>query len=106
MFNKLFFIYLGVQIDKEVHDIVVNTFGEWTYSGKKAKRMLYWMPKLKHTNNYLDRRLVENKDLTKFELARIVLKMMCRDAGTLLTNINVISNKKTTGWHADFLFCV
>lgn len=54
--------------------------------------MLYWMPKLKNTNNYLDRRLIENKNLTIPELARIVLKMMCRDAGTKLTNINVIFN--------------
>ncbi|KAK0400290.1 hypothetical protein QR680_003441 [Steinernema hermaphroditum] len=72
----------GVQPDKEVHDIVANAFGEWNFATKKIKRMLYWMPKLKHSNKYLDRRLVENKNLKAVELATIALKMMARDSGT------------------------
>lgn len=73
---------LGVQPDKEVHDIVANAFGQYNFATKKAKRMLYWMPKIKHTNPYLDRRHVENQDLSDVDLARIALKMICRDAGT------------------------
>lgn len=51
--------------------------------------MLYWMPKLRYTNKYLDRRDVENKKLDDTQLARIALKMMCRDPGTSLTYLKV-----------------
>lgn len=66
-----------------------NAFGEYNFATKKAKRMLYWMPKIKHTNPYLDRRHVENKDLSDVELARIALKMICRDAGTTFSYFKV-----------------
>lgn len=72
----------GVQPDKEIHDIVVNAFGEWNFATKKVKRMLYWMPKLKHSNKYLDRRHVEGKSLSASELAGLALKMMSRDPAT------------------------
>lgn len=75
----------GVQPDKEIHDIVVNAFGEWNFATKKVKRMLYWMPKLKHTNKYLDRRHVEGKSLSSSELAGIALKMMSRDPATSIS---------------------
>lgn len=88
LFKKISFP--GVQIDKETHDIVVNVFGGYSFAGKKAKRMMYWLPKLKHTNHYLDRRDVEHRDLSDLELARTALKMICRDAGTVLTNVKVL----------------
>ncbi|CCD68715.1 Evolutionarily conserved signaling intermediate in Toll pathway, mitochondrial [Caenorhabditis elegans] len=75
----------GVQPDKEIHDIVVNAFGEWNFATKKVKRMLYWMPKLKHSNKYLDRRHVEGKSLSPSELAGIALKMMSRDAASSIS---------------------
>ena len=81
--------FSGVQPDKEVHDIVVNAFGDWNYSTKKIKRMLYWMPKLKYTNKYLDRRDVEHQDLSLVEMARVALRMMCRDAGTVISYLKV-----------------
>ena len=77
------------QPDKEVHDIIVNIFGDWNFSTRKIKRMLYWMPKLKHTNHYLDRRDVEGKALNAMELARLALKTMCRDSGTQFTYLKV-----------------
>uniref|UniRef100_A0A1I7WN20 Evolutionarily conserved signaling intermediate in Toll pathway, mitochondrial n=1 Tax=Heterorhabditis bacteriophora TaxID=37862 RepID=A0A1I7WN20_HETBA len=80
-----FLYYIAVQPDKEIHDIVVNAFGEWNFATRKIKRMLYWMPKLKHSNKYLDRRLVEGKSLSPAELAGIALKMMSRDPGTTLS---------------------
>ncbi|KAE9556159.1 hypothetical protein FO519_000647 [Halicephalobus sp. NKZ332] len=75
----------GVQPDKEIHDIVANAFGEWNFATRKIKRMLYWMPKLKYTNKYLDRRHIENQKLDGIQLAKIALKMMCRDPGTTFT---------------------
>ncbi|CAI5448542.1 unnamed protein product [Caenorhabditis angaria] len=75
----------GVQPDKEIHDIVVNAFGEWNFATKKVKRMLYWMPKLKHSNKYLDRRHVEGKSLSPSELAGIALKMMSRDPAAAIS---------------------
>ncbi|TKR61183.1 hypothetical protein L596_028328 [Steinernema carpocapsae] len=78
----------GVQPDKEIADIVVNAFGEWNFATKKVRRMLYWMPKMKHMNKYLDRRHVENKDLKAIELAAIALKMMARDPGTDLDYVH------------------
>ncbi|PIO73328.1 hypothetical protein TELCIR_04715 [Teladorsagia circumcincta] len=47
--------------------------------------MLYWMPKLKYSNKYLDRRNVEGKSLTPAELAGVALKMMCPDPGTAIS---------------------
>nr|CAD2181612.1 unnamed protein product [Meloidogyne enterolobii] len=76
----------GVLPDKEIHDIMEKRFGTWGYATKKVKRQLYWLPKLKYTNHYLDRRLVEGKKLMDVELARVALKTMCRDAGTQITS--------------------
>uniref|UniRef100_A0A914ICW5 Evolutionarily conserved signaling intermediate in Toll pathway, mitochondrial n=1 Tax=Globodera rostochiensis TaxID=31243 RepID=A0A914ICW5_GLORO len=76
----------SVQPDKEMHDLVASIFGKWNYATRKAKRQLYWLPKLKHTNKYLDRRVVENKKLEAVELAQIALRMMCRDAGTQISS--------------------
>lgn len=64
---------------------MVNAFGEWNFATKKVKRMLYWMPKLKHSNKYLDRRHVEGKSLSPSELAGIALKMMSRDAASSIS---------------------
>ncbi|XGW25709.1 hypothetical protein V3C99_006819, partial [Haemonchus contortus] len=75
----------GVHPDKEIHDIVVNAFGEWNFATRKIKRMLYWMPKLRYSNKYLDRRIVEGKSLTAAELAGVALKMMCPDPGTAIS---------------------
>jgi len=86
--------WYGVQPDKEVHDIVVNAFGDWNYSTKKIKRMLYWMPKLKYANKYLDRRHVEHQDLTAVELARVALRMMCRDAGTAISYLKTAKTEE------------
>ncbi|CAD6196891.1 unnamed protein product [Caenorhabditis auriculariae] len=80
----------GVQPDKEIHDIVVNAFGEWNFATKKIKRMLYWMPKLKYSNKYLDRRTVEGKSLSDCELAGVALKMMSRDPAT---NVSLVKFK-------------
>lgn len=94
----------GVQPDKELHDIVASIFGQWNFATKKAKRMLYWMPKLKHANRYLDRRHVEgwklfyrlvdrgeivDQNLSAAELAGIALKMMNRDPGAELSLVTV-----------------
>ncbi|CAJ0587438.1 unnamed protein product, partial [Mesorhabditis spiculigera] len=72
----------GVHPDKEVHDIVVNAFGEWNFASRKIKRMLYWMPKLRYSNKYIDRRQIENKKLSPEQLAGLALKMMSRDPGS------------------------
>lgn len=47
------------------------------------------MPKLRYTNKYLDRRDIENKKLDDAQLAKIALKMMCRDPGTSYTYVKV-----------------
>jgi len=89
----------GVQPDKELNDIVINAFGEWNTASKKMKRMMYWLPKLKHTNRYMDRRLVEGKALSGLELARLALKMMCRDPGTEITSHTLSGG--SGGWIAS-----
>ena len=83
-------IYEGVQPDKEIHDIMVSRFGAYNYSTLKAKRMLYWLPKLKHLNKYLDRRKVEHQNLTDVEIAKLALKMICRDLGTQISFLKVL----------------
>uniref|UniRef100_A0A158R3U7 Evolutionarily conserved signaling intermediate in Toll pathway, mitochondrial n=1 Tax=Syphacia muris TaxID=451379 RepID=A0A158R3U7_9BILA len=89
----------GVQPDKEVHDIVVNAFGNWSFASKKIKRMLYWMPKLKYSNKYIDRREIENHEHTMVDLAYLVLKMICRDPGTVFSHIkDVDEGEKNNDW--------
>ncbi|KAF1758115.1 hypothetical protein GCK72_014573 [Caenorhabditis remanei] len=90
----------GVQPDKEIHDIVVNAFGEWNFATKKVKRMLYWMPKLKHSNKYLDRRSVEGRSLTPSELAGIALKMMNRDPATSISLLKFSDSDPKDKWLA------
>lgn len=46
---------------------------------------MYWAPKLKHANKYLDRRLVEKRKLDGVELAFLALKMIARDPGTQIS---------------------
>uniref|UniRef100_A0A0R3S320 Evolutionarily conserved signaling intermediate in Toll pathway, mitochondrial n=1 Tax=Elaeophora elaphi TaxID=1147741 RepID=A0A0R3S320_9BILA len=82
----------GVLPDKEIHDLVVNAFGEWNYATKKVKRMMYWMPKLKHSNTYLDRRKIEGKKLSAVDLGYLALKMISRDPGTRITLVEVIND--------------
>ncbi|VDK86832.1 unnamed protein product [Litomosoides sigmodontis] len=86
--------WFGVQPDKEIHDLVVNAFGEWNYVTKKAKRMMYWMPKLKHSNAYLDRRKIEGKKLSAIDLGYLALKMISRDPSTRITLVRI--NEKET----------
>lgn len=81
--------WFGVQPDKEVHDIVANAFGEWNFATKKIKRMLYWMPKLKNTNKFLDRRTMENVQLPPPKLALAALRMMARDPGTTFSFVSI-----------------
>ncbi|KAM3725433.1 Evolutionarily conserved signaling intermediate in Toll pathway [Dirofilaria immitis] len=81
--------WFGVQPDKEIHDLVVNAFGEWNYASKKVKRMMYWMPKLKHSNIYLDRRKIEGKKLSAVDLGYLALKMISRDPGTRITFVRI-----------------
>lgn len=91
----------GVQPDKEIHDIVVNAFGEWNFATKKIKRMLYWMPKLKHSNKYLDRRTVEGQTLSPAELAGVALKMMSPDPGTSISLVKLTRRDSVDkGWFA------
>ncbi|KAL3077538.1 hypothetical protein niasHS_012244 [Heterodera schachtii] len=89
----------GVQPDKEIHDLISSIFGPWNYATRKSKRQLYWMPKLKHTNKYLDRRVVEHKKLEGVELAQIALKMMCRDSGTQISSFKAYFAEKGPEHH-------
>ncbi|KAK6111267.1 Evolutionarily conserved signaling intermediate in Toll pathway family protein [Brugia pahangi] len=81
--------WFGVQPDKEIHDLVVNAFGEWNYASKKMKRMMYWMPKLKHSNGYLDRRKIQGKKLSAVDFGYLALKMISRDPGTRITLVEM-----------------
>lgn len=90
----------GVHPDKEIHDIVVNAFGEWNFATRKVKRMLYWMPKLRYSNKYLDRRNVEGKSLTPAELAGVALKMMCPDPGTAISLTRHAGRDGDSPWFA------
>ncbi len=78
-------IFVGVCPDREISDMMINIFGRYNYATKKMDRMMYWSPKLKHSNIYLDRRTVEGKQLSASELAKIALKMISRDPATKLT---------------------
>lgn len=79
-----------MQPDKEVYDIMVSRFGKYNWATNKIKRMLYWMPKIKNTNKYLDRREVENQNISDIEIARKALTMICRDAGTAIKFLKVL----------------
>ncbi|KAI6238194.1 Evolutionarily conserved signaling intermediate in Toll pathway, mitochondrial [Aphelenchoides fujianensis] len=77
----------GVYPDKQVHDKVVEIFGDWTYAAKKSRRMFYWLPRFRYMNKYLDKKLQRDRhlDLDFAEAAKLALEMMCRDKGTQIT---------------------
>ncbi|MFH4978772.1 hypothetical protein AB6A40_005481 [Gnathostoma spinigerum] len=81
--------WYGVHPDKEINDIVINAFGDWNFATKKIKRMLYWMPKLRFTNKYLDPRRVDGRNLSDVDLASVALQMMARDLGSSLSYAKV-----------------
>jgi hypothetical protein len=71
----------------ETFDIVKDRFGGWAFATKKIRRMMYWYPRLRYTNKYLDRKLQDNRyaDVSFAELAKMGLEMMSRDKGAEIT---------------------
>ncbi|CEF70228.1 Evolutionarily conserved signaling intermediate in Toll pathway, mitochondrial [Strongyloides ratti] len=96
----------SVQPGKDVHEIVALTFGQWNFATKKIKRMLYWMPKIRHTNKYLDKREIDNKKLNAMELAELALKMMSRDAGTKISDAQSVDKNGKVSFIVIVLSCV
>ena len=70
-----------------MYDIVVATFGKYMLASRKVMRMLYWLPRLRYYNKYLDKKLLDNRhiDLSFVERARMALEMMSRDKGAVVT---------------------
>ncbi|KAI6180816.1 Evolutionarily conserved signaling intermediate in Toll pathway, mitochondrial [Aphelenchoides besseyi] len=81
--------------DREVHDKVIEIFGDWTQAAKKSRRMFYWLPRLRYTNKYLDKKLQRDRhaDLDFAESARLALEMMSRDKGTEITYSTVANDQ-------------
>uniref|UniRef100_A0A915CXK9 Evolutionarily conserved signaling intermediate in Toll pathway, mitochondrial n=1 Tax=Ditylenchus dipsaci TaxID=166011 RepID=A0A915CXK9_9BILA len=69
--------WFGCYPDKEVHDIVNALLDA----------------KAQYTNKYLDAREVDNDNLKDAELARLALKMMCRDSGTVFSYVKTPSSE-------------
>ncbi|KAI6175370.1 Evolutionarily conserved signaling intermediate in Toll pathway, mitochondrial [Aphelenchoides bicaudatus] len=81
--------------DLEIFDIVKARFGAWSFTTKKVRRMLYWYPRLRYTNKYLDRQLQDSRhaDLTFVKRANFALRMMSRDKGSEITYTKVADDK-------------
>jgi len=81
--------------DIEVFEIVKSVFGDWSMATKKIRRMLYWNPRLRYTNKYLDRKLQDSRhmDLSFVQRARMALEMMSRDKGVMISYSKVSDDK-------------
>jgi hypothetical protein len=77
--------------DFEVFEIVKSRFGAWSFTTKKVRRMLYWYPRLRYTNKYLDRKLQDERhaELSFVQRANMALRMMSRDKGAQITYTKV-----------------
>lgn len=78
---------LVVYLDQEVLDLVKERFGAWAFATKKVRRMMFWLPRLRYTNKYLDRTLQEQRhtELSFAQLAKMGLEQMSRDKGATIT---------------------
>lgn len=85
--SYLFYFFLVVYPDMETFEIVKARFGNWSFATKKIRRMMFWYPRLRYTNKYLDRKLKDDRyiNLTFAELAKMGLEMMSRESGAQIT---------------------
>ncbi|XP_065311174.1 evolutionarily conserved signaling intermediate in Toll pathway, mitochondrial [Dermacentor albipictus] len=72
----------GVIPDRELRQMVLDTFGFYSEVFKKLARMMYWMPKFKHMSPYP---LPNPVPRDPYELARLAIKRMCVDIQTNVT---------------------
>ncbi|KAI6211497.1 Evolutionarily conserved signaling intermediate in Toll pathway, mitochondrial [Aphelenchoides besseyi] len=81
--------------DREVHDKVIEIFGDWTQAAKKSRRMFYWLPRLRYTNKYLDKKLQRDRhaDLDFAKSVRLALEMMSQDKGVEITYSTVANDQ-------------
>lgn len=88
----------------ETFEIVKARFGDWSHATKKVRRMLYWYPRLRYTNKYLDRKLLDKRhmNLTFMQLAKMGLEMISRDKGSTITfsRVSFLLNKRLN--HKNF----
>lgn len=72
----------GVIPDRELRQMVLDTFGFYSEVFKKFARMMYWMPKFKHMSPFP---LPNPVPRDAFELARLAIKRMCVDIQTTVS---------------------
>lgn len=72
----------GVLPDREMRQMVLDTFGFHSEVFKKIARMMYWMPKFKHMSPYP---LPNPVPRDPYELAQLAIKRMCVDIQTSVT---------------------
>lgn len=73
----------GVIPDTEVHQMLTNIFGRWSFPMRKASRMSYWMPKFKYLSPWV---LPEELPDNALELAKLAVQRMTSvDLTTKLT---------------------
>ncbi|XP_077491335.1 evolutionarily conserved signaling intermediate in Toll pathway, mitochondrial [Amblyomma americanum] len=72
----------GVIPDRELRQMVLDTFGFYSEVFKKFARMMYWMPKFKHMSPFP---LPKPVPRDAFELAQLAVKRMCVDIQTTVS---------------------
>lgn len=72
----------GVLPDREMRQMVLDTFGFHSEVFKKLARMMYWMPKFKHMSPFP---LPNPVPRDPYELAQLAIKRMCVDIQTSVT---------------------
>lgn len=65
--------HYGVIPDSETHQLLTNTFGQWSFPMRKVMRMSYWMPKFKHLSPW---KLPEEMPDNALELAKLAVERM------------------------------
>lgn len=72
----------GVLPDREMRQMVLDTFGFHSEVFKKLARMMYWMPKFKHMSPFP---LPNPVPRDPYELAQLAIRRMCVDIQSIIT---------------------
>ncbi len=77
--------------DDDVGDTIVEVFGFKSHVMTHYRRMMYWVPKLRHANPWptLERLPDDLEGENAARLAQLVAARICPDANTEFTTVNV-----------------
>ncbi|XP_023210260.1 evolutionarily conserved signaling intermediate in Toll pathway, mitochondrial-like [Centruroides sculpturatus] len=82
----------GVMPDKEIQDMIYNTFGKYSFVHRKFARMAYWLPKFRNLSPFPLPKPLPN-DVS--ELAKLAIERICVDLRNVISVYNTSDVKES-----------